>query len=413
MHCGESRNGKAVQRGMKYLDGTQFGVTYSTYEIGLQLCMLEKYFEPEILASGMYVADSFVKREEARKKLREAMPQRYANLVDNSWKRLDEAWLGDGYGYGGGAAPLNTPDNSNSQFAMLGMRAAVALGADVPLKIFVREAKRLFNTFGTSDAWDPMPMVRPWKPTSQSETDARTLIRPGGWGYYGFYKGDPKFKAVPHGCTGGGLCSLAIAVDELALRGELKEEDELAADKCLSGALAALTLCEVRLYGIANERIALDRDRAPKGKKEKERKEEKPPTDFDGMFVADLVKRSNKGGGRGMFYDLWALERGFVICGAKVVADYDWYKIVAEYLLSCQMQDGGWRAKNYTGLYGGINNQFIDTSWAALILKRVGPPVWAPSRRGPNMPPRPGTPARAETGEPDPKAKEGPTTPGK
>lgn len=411
MHCGESRNSKAVQRCMNFLDGQQFGVNYSTYEIGLQLCMLEKYFEPEIVASGMYLAETFEEREVARKKLREAIPQRFNTFVDNSWKRLDEAFDGNGYGYGPGATGF---DNSNSQFAMLGMRAAVALGSEVKVEVFVREAKRLFNTFSPVNAFDMVPLERPWKSREQSETDARIMIRPGGWGYGGVFSSDGKYKAVPHGCSGGALCSLAIAIDELALRKMLKPEDELAADKCLAGGIAALNHCEVRLYGLANERIKIEDDRAPKAKKEKRPAPKRNADDFEGMFIDALVERTNStcGSGRGMYYDLWALERGFVICGVKTVGGADWYEQIATYLLSCQMPDGSWRPKNLVGIYSGTN-VYIGTAWAALILKRVAPPTWSPQRRGPQAPPRPGKPVRPETSEPDPKPKEGPVTPGK
>ena len=43
----------------------------------------------------------------------------------------------------------------------------------------VREAKRLFNTFTANSAWDPVPLERPWKPQSESESDARVKIIPG------------------------------------------------------------------------------------------------------------------------------------------------------------------------------------------------------------------------------------------
>ncbi len=412
MHCGESRNSKAVQRCMKFLESQQFGVNFGTYEIGLQLCMLEKYFEPEIVASGMYLPENFEDREIARKKLREAIPARFNNFVDNSWKRLDEAWDGNAYGYGSGG--FNWSDNSNSQFAMLGMRAAVALGAEVKVEVFVREAKRLFNTFSPINAFDMVPLERPWKPKDQYQSDSRTLIRPGGWGYSGGLASDGKFKAVPHGCSGGGLCSLAIAIDELAFRKMLKPEDELAADKCLAGGIAALMHCGVRLYGLANERIKIEDDRAPKAKKEKKPAPKRNADDWEGMIVDMLVERTNNacGSGRGLFYDLWAMERGFVICGVKTFGGVDWYQHIATYLLSCQMPDGSWRPKNLVGNYTG-NNVYIGTAWAALILKRVAPPVWAPQRRGPDAPPRPGKPVRPETSEPDPKPKEGPVTPGK
>lgn len=408
MHCGESRNSKAVQRCMKYLEGQAYDYDYRTYEVGLQLCMLEKYFEPEIIASGMYLAETFEAREAARVKLREAMPVKYGNLVDNSVKLLDEAWMGDGYGYGSGG--MNYWDNSNSQFAMLGMKAAVALGSDVKPEIFVREAKRLFNTFGAMKAFEPVPLERPWKSKEQAQTDSTTKIRPGGWTYAGACQSDAKWPCVPHGCCGGGLCSLAIAIDELALRKLLKPEDELAADKCLAGALAALNHCGIRLIKQANERIKVEEDRAPKAKKEKKPAPPRNPDDWEGYYVDSLVARANQGHGRGLFYDLWAIERGFVISSAKIVQGLEWYPIVAEYLLSCQMPDGGWRPKNFTGQYGGAGSQFLSTAWAALILKRVAPPVWSPQRRGPEAPPRLGKPTRPETGEPDPKPKEGPAT---
>lgn len=414
MHCGESRNSKAVQRCMKYLEGRAYSYDYGTYEIGLQLCMLEKYFETEIVASGMYLAQTFEAREEARKKLRESMPRMYANLVDNNVKLLEDAWLGDGYGYGRGG--FNWSDNSNSQFAMLGMRAAVALGSEIKVEVFAREAKRLFATFGAVSAFPLVPLERPWKQPSETATDSATKVRPGGWCYMGGAKDqDAKRAAVPLGCSGGGLCSLAIALDELALRKTLKADDELVADKCLSAGLAALTLCGVRLFKAANEQLRIERERAPKARKEREKqaKPKRDPNDWESFHVDMLVECANPGNGRGLFYDLWAMERAFVIAGAETIQGYTWYPVIAEYLLSCQMPDGGWRPKNFTGQYGGMNNLFISTSWAALILRRVGPPVWAPSRRGPGAAPRPGKPVRPETSEPEPKPTEGPVTPGK
>ncbi len=63
-----------------------------------------------------------------------------------------------------------------------------------------------------------------------------------------------------------------------------------------------------------------------------------------------------------VYYLLWSVERVAVAYSLPTIADKDWYAWGSGFLLSAQRADGGWRGK-----YGSD----VDTSFALLFLRRV------------------------------------------
>jgi len=200
-------------------------------------------------------------------------------------------------------------DNSNTQFAILGLWAARRHGVPVD-KALARTAAR----FRGSQHPD------------------------GGWGYMPAMANMPGFGAATPSMTCAGLLGLAMgyaSARESTLQtepkhkssktGSAKAPPEPTRDPQVRAGLAFLTLVIGRPIDDAGA----------------------------GNLAASLGD---------MYYLLWSVERVAVAYDLPNIGGKDWYAWGAELLVAAQRADGGWRGK-----YGAD----VDTSFALLFLRRV------------------------------------------
>ncbi len=213
-------------------------------------------------------------------------------------------------------------DNSNTQFAALGLWVARRHGAKID-----RAAALLADRFRSMQLED------------------------GGWPYNPRPGGMPAFVPLPKGLgstpsmTCAGLLALAIADGATLERARQRKSDaklpDISKDKNLSKGLEALGAV-----------IDNPRGLKPAGAVKTVGPQVGPP-------VFDPANRV----GKRSFYFLWSLERVAVALDLKTIGNKDWYNWGAEILLESQAPDGSWN-----GDYGVGG---VDTCFALLFLKRA------------------------------------------
>lgn len=402
LHGGMERDAEPIQRGMEWLLDAKnrkgevkpnvwvnSGIT--TYSDSLVLMMFQQYYEPEQRKSGILWADTPEQFKAAAKKTWDAIDKRHREAITELVERLGgaDAGTGEGWGYAGahsGGRRGGHWDNSNSQFAVLGLKAASSLGAPIKSDVLEREARRLVNTYDPDKSLPALELRLRTGKTSSADWSAK--IHPGGWGY------NDGFAQSNTGMTAAGISSLAICRDELKVRGELKQELERKIALTIHGAQAWLADNYVQYDPAAN---LFKRD-SPYVWAEWEEVE----TAWDGI---------------GIYYDLYSVERAGVLAGITLLkGEVDWYEVGAEGLVQSQRAAGDW-----CGRVNDADNQtpqIINTAMAILFLKRAAPPVIAePRLRVPRTPANPVTgeqkqkPRNPATGGPGVKKKPGVSRP--
>jgi hypothetical protein len=229
---------------------------------------------------------------------RPALPKEIRQLLTHLQKK-ESAGRGDGW--------LARDDNSNTQFAILGLWAGHRHG--VPVE---KALARVETHFRTSQHGD------------------------GGWSYTSFGgRGGLGFSTPSMTCAG--LLGLAMGLGnarEATLRTETKQSGKANAAK----AAADPSKDRVIRAGLSYLGGVIGRplDEAP--------------------------ERGLRGGSADMYYLLWSIERVGVAYGLPRIGNKDWYAWGSKILLAAQGQDGGWHGRFGTD---------IDTSFALLFLRRV------------------------------------------
>lgn len=449
LHAGEPRESATIRKAMSYLEGRNFAMKRETYEASLQLMLLEKYFEKEIAAAGMFAASNLNEYNAARNKLVELLPKNYRELAKARAKLLIEKreFDLDGYSYSCGTLPPKPPktppttppkpitgpkakpkppvpvtmdaskstqdgwDNSNSVFALMGLKAACMLAINVPSSVFRYELERIIGEAELDHSLAHVPMERPWKtppPKDPKRAAKQTRAAEHVHCYKFFYRPDwAKFftnpseqpevgkKDVPDkkdekdgkgdvgsgsfGCSAGLLASLGICFDELSLRGEwgkgeFDAELERFGDQILWGGLSWLSLCML-----------------------------KPAAKYKNRWQSDMTKpRSAALDGVGFYHDAWALSRAGIQLGAiELAGGVDWYAVLAKEICDKQLPDGSWGLENAAAA-SSRKPALCNTAFAVLVLARAFQPVLSGERRGHDAPPR----GPAKTSEPEPKPSE-------
>lgn len=72
------------------------------------------------------------------------------------------------------------------------------------------------------------------------------------------------------------------------------------------------------------------------------------------------------------YYYLYALERAGMLYGTQFIGRNDWYLEGSKYLVGAQLPDGSW---SQSGYHGTTRVPFLDTCYAILFLKRVTRPL--------------------------------------
>ena len=224
--------------------------------------------------------------------------------------------------------PSSPPgDLSNTQYALLGLRAAHDCGAQVPLPALM---KALENTLAAQEKSGPKVRrirVGSGKPGESDYVEGADPAR--GWGYQRI---DPVW--VTGSMTTAGIAVLAICRDILSKEkypGYTNEIDRKVVQSVQDG------------FAWLDSKWAVDKNPPP-------------------------------GGPAWHYYYLYGLERACAFAGRDHVGRHDWYAEGSEYLVGHQQGDGRWS----TGALGAKEmepSDLCDTAWALLFLKRATRPT--------------------------------------
>jgi hypothetical protein len=358
LHSSYSRNHEAVKRGFRYLDSVEWGYkdgfkTGYSYDAGILLMLLELFYEPELLTSGMLKADSPKKYAEARKAMWALISKPHQDLVMRLLASLGARKTKSGWSYTPDqAAQTAQGDNSNSQYAMLGFKAAALLGAEFDIQVFKDEAERLLTQFSDETTMPQVSFsrkeqpVKDAKPKKNEGTGGKNMVQPGGWGYISMKSAEFLMQMAA-----AGISSLMVCMDELKLRGVLEPALEARIEKTLNAALAFTSL---RYY----------------------------KADGSHELYATLSETQH---GWGLYYNLYSIERGCMLAGVtQLQGGIDWHRIGSEILLDQQSKDGAWRgyqATYPTSATATSTPPIIDTCLAILFLKAAAMPVLTEPKR--------------------------------
>lgn len=269
-------------------------------------------------------------------------------------------------------------DNSNSQYAVLGLKAALLMGAPVDYTGLAYEAMRLCDGFlvtGQAErVCDPTVYLTmekleqrtrdnkyaPDDPNALRQRAQLHAYEIGGWSYFcgpgattwGQAANDDGTGKPTWGralaMTAAGLSSLAIIRDALMVAPIYDPELVGRIDDRIAGGMFGLGL----MYPYSREHFKLDANKT------------------DMWF-------GGGGDGWGMMYDMYSCERAGVMTDTVFFANVDWYRDGADILIKEQGKDGGW---------AGMKGQVCNHAFALLFLRRAAPYLATkrpPGRNGP------------------------------
>jgi hypothetical protein len=353
LHGGLPRNHPGVERGFAWLTAQLRGTeraerarpTVGTYSAGIALMAYQKYYEAEQGRAGVLTPDSPQDYRRARQAMRRLLSSEHREAIDAALAELEGARVGpQGWGYRPTRDQGGRGDNSNSQYALLGYKAACLLGCEVPDDRFRDEAERLVSTYRAQPGQRPIEVVYDDSTRAGGSTAViqRAQITPGGWGYTNPTGGTASLTMQ---MTAAGMGSLAICLDELDARGVLTRAVAMSLVKHIKGA-------EVYIAG-------------------------QYPTE-DRLARNDYVALTGVRDGFGLYYNLYAVERACMLADVRLLdARVDWYRIGADALIQAQASDGGWSMT--TSEAEGVHT--VNVCKAILFLRRATLPVITEHRR--------------------------------
>lgn len=229
---------------------------------------------------------------------------------------------------GGWGYPVHREDFSNTQYALLGLRAARDCGANVPAVVFERALR----------------LALAWQEQDGPKTKRIVPNPDGSHGPYAFEAGDRArgfpYLLSPFAATGSmttsGLAILAIAHDAL-LRPKRLERYDTPLENQTARAIQ------------------------------------------DGFCWLELNWTVERNPGSGApnwhYYFLYGLERACALADRDLVGTHDWYLEGARHLVAKQKGDGRW-STGALGTPGEFEaSDLLDTAWALLFLKRATRPA--------------------------------------
>jgi hypothetical protein len=320
--AGEKKGDDAVDRAMEYCrDKDKFmagGGSRTTYDTGTLLMFVAAYYHGE----------GEVKKGRPRKTVTakdRGNPCHFPEDV-RAWVREMAMWLissqetSGGFGY-----PKPREDLSNTQYALLGLRAARDCGGTVPGRVFKIVAQHLIAI---------------------QEQDGPKVMRTMG----GEKKGDRVYR-IDGGDRARGwsyMTSPFLATGSMTTSGI----------SCLAICHDALT--NPRRLPIYTPKLSAQLHRSVQD-------------GFAWLDVNFTVQRNPPASAPAWYY-LYGLERAAILAGRVLIGQHDWYLTGARYLVGQQKGDGRWA----TGMLGGKDfeaSDALDTAWAILFLKKATRPA--------------------------------------
>ncbi len=255
--------------------------------------------------------------------------------------------------------PLNRPmtaDHSNTQYAVLGLRAAATLGYPPPPELWKGV---LYHFLDMQETKGPkvkrkvlsLKKIREKGKTRTSHrvrTEAHITDTARGWGYPGGNMPDP--NGGQGGTTGSmttvGIACIAIAWYELQLMARGDAKRRLRRDPKLAQALAK--------GGLA-------------------RMVETAKLDGFAWLSHHWSVTENPQLGQWHYYYLYGMERAGVLGGMPTIGGHDWYREGGDLLLNAQAAGGSWDSGKRDGI-------IPSTCFALLFLKRATVPLVASTK---------------------------------
>ena len=244
-----------------------------------------------------------------------------------AWVRDMATWLASqqkdtgGWGY-----PIHREDFSNTQYALLGLRAARDCGVKIAPTVFLKTLERALALQETEGPKVPRSLAPD---------------RPGGT-IYKINAGD-RARGWPY-----------------------RESEGSATGSMTSAGIAIIAICHDAL---------LKPRRFPPYAKSLQNKAAQAMQDGFAWLETNWTLERNPGANapNWHFYYLYGLERAGVLGGRNYIGERDWYLLGARYLVDEQAADGRWS----TGALGTDEyeaSDALDTAWAILFLKRATRP---------------------------------------
>jgi hypothetical protein len=350
LYGGHHRDTEPVQRAFSWMTAqivrrTDRHSRVDTYSAGLVLMAYQKYYEREQAETRVSAPKSPREYESARRAMLRKLKSEHRQAIEHVVSDMDGARASTGWHYGRGGT-ASRPDNSNTQYAMLGYKAACLLGMDIPDSLFRDEARRLLDTYIAASNMGKVDYEYSDSNRAGGRTTAtsRGKVQPGGWSYM------PASTALcgrSMQMTAAGIGTLAICLDELDVRGRLPRELAHEITKAIRGA-------EVYMMSKYPDEDAMQRQA------------------FD-----------RAGDGWGIYYNLYAVERACVLAHIRLLdGEVDWYRIGAEALVDNQPEDGGWSSQVVELPRRNFQRaNVVNVAKAILFLRRAAMPVITEHRR--------------------------------
>lgn len=261
--------------------------------------------------------------------------------ADEAWMRemvaaLERRQSSEGtWGYLGASSRADRTDNSNTQYALLGLKAAARCGVAVKGSTW-RTALQHFVS--SQDTTGPAAFAGPEMTSRKGTTRSRPTDASRGWGYS---EGGASYGSM----TAGGVGSVVICRSELLGTSAMPAGLDAKSEKAIRDGLAWL------------------------GMHFSVRTNPGPP--------------STMAGAGWYLYYLYAVERAGVLAGVDWMGDRDWYGEGAAHLMTLQKPDGAWvQDEGFSGVKGEAvrtpHDVVIHTCFALLFLRKGTIPV----RRG-------------------------------
>ncbi|CAG0993158.1 hypothetical protein PLCT2_02587 [Planctomycetaceae bacterium] len=359
LDSGMSREDPCIQKALRALPIMDAGKLATgqldgpVYSYAVALLFFQKYYEKEQGTAKVLEASSAEDYKKATAKVWRGVRPEHRDMITKMVAVLTKEDHSFGWSYFAPATQDGTSeditgaayrDNSNSQYAVMGLKSASLLGAPFDRAILAGEAKRLIRCYKPDSAY---PAIRVRLTGENDErrtgTDGSATIVPGGWDYTSATTAPADSATQPgtaSAMTAAGISSLVICRDELRLSGLLDARLKSDIDLHIHGAL----------HWVGSK--------------------------FSYRYVRGQSSMRIYAEGWGKYYDLYSIERAGVLSNVRKMADVEWYAEGATLLVETQQGDGAW--PDIAGMKPIGENKGPDTvdhCFAILFLKRAVVPV--------------------------------------